>query len=100
MLDASPNTGWIAIGLIGNGFFAARFLVQWQASERAGRSVVPPSFWVLSLVGSSLLLAYAVVRRDPVFMLANLPNGLVYLRNLALVRRERRAGAARGGVGS
>jgi lipid-A-disaccharide synthase-like uncharacterized protein len=64
MLDASPNTGWVAIGLLGNGVYAARFRVQWQASERAGRRVVPPSFWFLSLVGSGLLLAYALVRRE------------------------------------
>jgi lipid-A-disaccharide synthase-like uncharacterized protein len=70
--------------------------VQWIASERAGQSVVPASFWVLSLAGSALLLAYALVRRDPVFVLANLPNGLVYLRNLALVRRR----AAAAGLGA
>ena len=96
-MDTSSLTGWIAIGLVGNAFFAARFLVQWLASERAGQSVIPPSFWVLSLFGSTLLLTYAVVRRDPVFILANLPNGLVYVRNLALVRRQRRSRLVSGG---
>jgi lipid-A-disaccharide synthase-like uncharacterized protein len=81
------GSGWLAVGLLGNAVFGARFIVQWAASERAGRSVIPDSFWLLSLAGSSLLLAYAVARRDPVLLLANLPNGLVYLRNLALVRR-------------
>jgi len=84
---AQPMSGWIVLGLVGNAFFGARFLVQWLASERAGHSVLPRSFWLLSLVGSVLLLGYAVVRRDPVFVLANLPNGAIYLRNLALSRR-------------
>lgn len=78
---------WLAIGLGGNALFGSRFLVQWAVSERAGRSVVPRSFWYLSLAGSFALLAYALHRRDPVFVLAYLPNAFVYLRNLALLRR-------------
>jgi lipid-A-disaccharide synthase-like uncharacterized protein len=79
---------WLAVGLLGNAFFFSRFLIQWLASERAGRSIVPPLFWHLSLIGSALLLGYALHRRDPIFVLAYLPNGFVYLRNLALLRRE------------
>jgi lipid-A-disaccharide synthase-like uncharacterized protein len=82
---------WLALGLLGNAVFFSRFLVQWVASERAGTSYFPRAFWHLSLVGTVLLLAYAIHRRDPVFILAYLPNGFVYLRNLALLRR---AGAA------
>jgi lipid-A-disaccharide synthase-like uncharacterized protein len=79
---------WLAVGLVGNALFFSRFLIQWLASERAGRSTVPPVFWHLSLIGSAFLLAYALHSRDPVFVLAYLPNGFVYLRNLALLRRE------------
>ena len=79
---------WLAAGLLGNALFFSRFLIQWLASERAGRSFVPPVFWHLSLIGSAFLLAYALHRRDPIFVLAYLPNGFVYLRNLALLRRE------------
>ena len=78
---------WLAIGLAGNAAFFARFLVQWIASERAGRSYVPVVFWYLSIAGSLILLAYAIHRRDPVFTLAFLPNCVVYVRNLVLLRR-------------
>ncbi len=79
---------WIAFGLLGNLCFFSRFLVQWIASERAGRSYIPIAFWYLSVVGSVILLVYAVHRRDPVFTLAYLPNSVVYVRNLMLIRRE------------
>jgi lipid-A-disaccharide synthase-like uncharacterized protein len=87
-MDWTDSTGWLLFGLLGNLVFSSRFLVQWIASERAGASVVPTVFWHLSLVGSLVLLAYALHRRDPVFVLAYLPNGFVYLRNLALIRRN------------
>jgi lipid-A-disaccharide synthase-like uncharacterized protein len=90
-MDWNDSLPWLAIGLVGNAAFFSRFLVQWIASERAGRSTVPVSFWWLSIAGSLILLAYAVHRRDPVFVLAYLPNSFVYVRNLMLIRR----GAAR-----
>ncbi|HEU5320861.1 MAG TPA: lipid-A-disaccharide synthase N-terminal domain-containing protein, partial [Methylomirabilota bacterium] len=62
-----PST-WLALGFVGQALFAARFLVQWLASERRGRSVVPLAFWHLSLLGGVLLLAYALWRADPVFV--------------------------------
>ena len=79
---------WLAIGLLGQAAFASRFLVQWIASERAGESYVPLSFWYLSITGSLVLLLYAVHRKDPVFVLAYLPNCVVYVRNLVLIRRR------------
>lgn len=88
-VDWTDDWRWLALGLAGNAFFFSRFLVQWIASERAGHSHVPHVFWYLSLVGSALLLAYALHRADPVFVLAYLPNGFVYWRNLVLLRRER-----------
>src|SRR5690606_15147721 len=86
-MDWSDSPLWLAIGLTGNAAFFARFLVQWVASERAGRSYVPVAFWYLSIAGSLVLLAYAIHRRDPVFTLAFLPNCVVYVRNLVLLRR-------------
>jgi lipid-A-disaccharide synthase-like uncharacterized protein len=79
---------WIAIGLAGQAAFFSRFLVQWIASERKGESVVPVSFWYLSLVGSVVLLVYSIHRREPIIALGYLPNAVVYLRNLALLRRN------------
>ncbi len=76
-----------SVGLLGNAAFATRFLLQWVASERAGESVVPIAFWYLSIVGSLILLVYAIHLRNPVFTLAYLPNALIYARNIALQRK-------------
>ena len=89
-MDWSDSVYWIAFGLLGNADFFSRFLVQWIASERAGRSLVPIAFWWLSIAGSVILLIYAIHRADPIFVLAYLPNAFVYTRNLVLVRRDRR----------
>ena len=51
---------WLVIGLAGNALFFTRFLVQWIASERRGRSYVPVAYWWLSIAGSLVLLAYAI----------------------------------------
>lgn len=80
---------WIVIGLAGQLLFSARFLVQWITSEIRRESVVPVSFWFLSIGGSLILLAYAIHRRDPVFILGQSVGSVVYLRNLALIRRRR-----------
>lgn len=89
-MDWNDAKIWLAIGFAGNALFFSRFLVQWVASERAGRSYVPVAFWWLSIAGSVVLLLYAIHRRDPVFTLAYLPNCVVYVRNLMLIRAERR----------
>ncbi len=85
---------WVILGLVFQGAFTARFLVQWIASERQGRSVIPVSFWYLSLFGSAGLLLYAVVRADPVFILGQSLGSVVYVRNLILIHRERCASDA------
>jgi lipid-A-disaccharide synthase-like uncharacterized protein len=85
---------WVVVGLVFQGAFTARFLVQWIASERQGKSVIPISFWYLSLFGSAGLLLYAVVRADPVFILGQSLGSVVYIRNLILIYRERRTSAA------
>jgi len=80
---------WIAVGLLGQVLFTSRFLVQWVASERSGRSTVPNVFWWLSLAGGAALLAYAIWRRDPVFIIGQGAGLVVYVRNLVLIRRVR-----------
>jgi lipid-A-disaccharide synthase-like uncharacterized protein len=81
---------WVLLGFVAQAFFTARFAVQWIASERAGKSVVPLAFWVLSIGGGALLLVYALYRRDPVFIAGQGFGVLVYARNLYFVLRERR----------
>jgi lipid-A-disaccharide synthase-like uncharacterized protein len=87
---------WIALGFFAQIMFSMRFLVQWIASERAGRSIIPFSFWTLSIAGGTLLLLYALVRRDPVYIVGQGASLLIYARNIALVLRERRDAAAVG----
>jgi lipid-A-disaccharide synthase-like uncharacterized protein len=77
---------WSGIGLTGQVLFGSRFLVQWIASETAKRSVVPRTFWYLSLLGGVTLFAYACYRRDPVFVIGQGAGLLVYARNLMLPR--------------
>ena len=78
---------WLAIGLLGQAFFSARFFVQWLASERRKRSVVPRAFWYFSLGGGLTLLAYAIYRRDPVFIIGQGAGLFVYARNLWFIHR-------------
>ncbi|HEX9427223.1 MAG TPA: lipid-A-disaccharide synthase N-terminal domain-containing protein [Candidatus Polarisedimenticolia bacterium] len=89
---------WVFFGLLGQLFFTLRFVVQWVASERAGRSTVPVAFWYLSLLGGVMLFVYALVyRHDIVFTLGQFAGLFVYTRNLALIRRTRdRAGSLPG----
>ena len=81
---------WVVFGLGGQLMFTARFLVQWLASERQQRSVVPVAFWYLSIAGGLVLLTYAIYRRDPVFILGQSMGVFIYLRNLVLIHAERR----------
>jgi lipid-A-disaccharide synthase-like uncharacterized protein len=77
----------LLIGYVAQGMFFMRFVVQWIASERAGRSVLPTAFWFFSIVGGIMLLGYALYRRDPVFIIGQAFGVFVYLRNLQFVLR-------------
>ena len=81
---------WVTIGFLGQAFFTARFLVQWLASEKQRKSVVPSAFWWLSLVGGTALLSYAIFRRDPVIITGQGMGLFVYVRNLMLLRKARK----------
>ena len=83
------QTAILVIGFAGQALFFSRFLIQWIASERQGRSVLPVAFWYLSLGGGLLLLCYAVWRRDPVFVAGQSIGVVVYSRNLWLTYRPR-----------
>jgi len=80
---------WLGLGFAAQVIFGSRFLVQWIASERAGRSIIPEVFWVLSLTGGLMLLSYAVWRKDPVFILGQSTGVFVYSRNLWFIHREK-----------
>jgi lipid-A-disaccharide synthase-like uncharacterized protein len=82
---------WEALGLLGQLIFGCRFLYQWLVSEKAGRSLVPVGFWWLSLLGTGLIFAYALHEASLTFTVPTLVGAPVYIRNLILIRRERRA---------
>ena len=79
---------WLAIGFLGQGFFSARFFVQWLKSEKLKKSVVPLAFWYFSLGGGATLLAYAIHRADPVFIVGQAAGLFIYLRNLWFIYHE------------
>lgn len=80
---------WLAFGLIAQLLFAGRFLVQWIASERAGKSVVPFAFWIFSMGGGLMTLVYGIVRREPVIIFGQGLATIIYVRNIVLIFRER-----------
>ena len=82
------------VGLAGNLVFSSRFFVQWLASEKKGESVIPVSFWYWSIGGSIIMCVYFIFQRDPVGILAYLPNTAIYMRNLHLIKIRRLAATA------
>jgi lipid-A-disaccharide synthase-like uncharacterized protein len=84
----------VVLGFIAQALFSMRFIVQWVASERAGRSVMPTAFWIFSIGGGVLLLVYALYRKDPVFIAGQGLGLFIYLRNLYFVMREAKPAAA------
>ncbi len=82
---------WIGIGFLGQGIFFMRWVVQWIASEKHAESRVPVAFWYMSLLGGLITLAYAIYRKDPVFIAGQSIGAIVYLRNLVLISRTNQA---------
>ena len=80
---------FMVLGFIGQFFFSMRCVVQWIASEKHKKSVVPLTFWIFSVLGSSLLLIYAIYRKDPVFILGQAPNLLIYFRNIWFIKHPK-----------
>lgn len=88
-VDTPLDAAWLVVGVTGQLMFTARFLVQWWASERAGKSVVPLAFWWFSIAGSAIVLAYGIHKVEPVIIIGQLPGTVIYSRNLWLIRKER-----------
>ncbi|GLH75591.1 membrane protein [Bradyrhizobium sp. SSBR45G] len=80
---------WLVFGLAAQLAFAARFLVQWIASERAGKSVVPLAFWFFSIGGGLMTLIYGLVKREPVIIFGQLLSNVIYVRNVMLIFKNR-----------
>jgi lipid-A-disaccharide synthase-like uncharacterized protein len=87
---------WLAFGVVAQLLFGARFIVQWIASERAGKSVMPLAFWFFSMAGGLMTLVYGLVRREPIIILGQSLSTVIYVRNLMLIFRERQGRSASG----
>ena len=83
-------TFWTIFGLIANLLFASRFAIQWYVSERLKRSVIPVQFWYLSIVGSVMMLVYAIYIGKIPLILGFLFPTIIYVRNLMLIRKHER----------
>jgi lipid-A-disaccharide synthase-like uncharacterized protein len=79
---------WIGVGFFGQAMFFMRFFVQWLASEKAQKSVMPVAFWYFSIAGALIILSYAIYRADPVFIAGQSIGLLIYSRNLFLIRKN------------
>ena len=82
---------WLALGFTAQLMFSMRFILQWIASERARRSIVPEVFWYFSFVGGAMLLAYAIYRVDPVFIMGQAMGLLIYARNIHMIWTAKKA---------
>ncbi|MCE9591684.1 MAG: lipid-A-disaccharide synthase N-terminal domain-containing protein [Planctomycetes bacterium] len=87
MFNVSSPAGfiWVTVGFIGQLLFTGRMVVQWLVSTKAQRSVVPPIFWWMSLVGATMLLVYFAWRRDPIGILGQAVGWTIYIHNLWLI---------------
>jgi lipid-A-disaccharide synthase-like uncharacterized protein len=88
---------WLVFGLVAQLTFAARFIIQWISSERAGKSVVPFAFWLFSVGGGLMTLLYGIVKREPVIIFGQGVATLIYVRNIMLILRSRNKEQAPGG---
>lgn len=86
--DVPP--GLLIFGSAGQVIFTFRFVYQWVYSVRRKESVLPAGFWIISLVGSSTIIAYGIFRSDPVLILGQSFGFVAYLRNLVIGFRAKR----------
>lgn len=91
---------WVAIGFGGQLLFAGRTLVQWFISEKERKSVVPPIFWWMSLIGGVSLFAYFAWRQDMVGVLGQCSGVVIYARNIRLIYKHRRRSAEAAAAGN
>ncbi len=92
------SLSWLIIGFLGQLFFSARFIVQWIYSEINKKSIIPLAFWFFSILGGVTLLAYAIHRKDPVFILGQSAGLLIYGRNLYFIKKQNQLNLSLTGV--
>jgi lipid-A-disaccharide synthase-like uncharacterized protein len=78
-------------GVAGQIVFTCRFVYQWLCMEKAGKSILPLGFWLISIAGSLMVVSYAIFRRDPVLFVGQIFGFVVYGRNIRIYLRQRRS---------
>ena len=82
---------WLLIyGSLGQIIFTLRFIYQWVYSRKRHESILPLGFWLISLLGSAIIVSYAIVRHDPVLILGQSTGLVVYIRNIWILKKQRR----------
>jgi len=94
MCPQESSAMWLIIGFAAQALFTGRFVVQWIYSEKHGKSLIPLAFWYFSIAGGVSLVIYSIQRQDPVFIAGQAGGLIVYVRNLFLIRKDRRRTAA------
>lgn len=83
--------GLMLWGVVGQFVFTFRFILQWFYSEKTKQSVLPIEFWIFSIIGSTMVLSYAILRRDPVLFVGQLFGFVIYIRNTWIWLQQRKA---------
>ena len=87
--NANIPLGLLIFGSMGQIIFTFRFIYQWFYSRHKGESVFPVTFWVLSLLGSAIIVSYGIYRSDPVLILGQSAGFIAYIRNLFILRKNK-----------
>ena len=87
--NANIPLGLLIFGSMGQIIFTFRFIYQWFYSRPKGESVFPITFWVLSLLGSAIIVSYGIYRSDPVLILGQSAGIIAYIRNLFILRKNK-----------
>ncbi len=76
------------LGIVSQILFTFRFIYQWIYSEKTKTSQLPVGFWRLSVLGASLILTYAIFRKDPVLLLGHGAGLIIYIRNIFIWKKQ------------
>jgi len=80
---------WLLIlGIVSQVIFTFRFVYQWLVSEKTKTSQLPVGFWLLSVIGASLILTYAIFRKDPVLFVGHIAGLAIYIRNIFIWKKQ------------
>jgi lipid-A-disaccharide synthase-like uncharacterized protein len=80
---------WTLWGIVAQGFFFFRLVIQWYSSEKAQKTIVPISFWWLGMIGACMLFIYAFARNDIVFLITAILQVIIYFRNLRIAFNQK-----------